>query len=97
MTRVLWLVCAALCLLGCSPPPGRTLDICRARAQVEGQGKGLGSEDIAELVEACMLDRGWALKEAGPRCTDSTATANDPHCYYQNSFWGRLYAKFSGD
>jgi hypothetical protein len=44
-----------------------------------------------------MLDRGWSLKEAGPRCTDSAATANDPHCYYQNDFWGRLYSKVTPD
>src|SRR5512140_1154469 len=97
MTRVLWLVCAAICLLGCSRPAGRTLEICRARAQVEAQGKGLGSEDVAELVEACMLDRGWALKEGGPRCTDSAPTASDSHCYYQNNSWGRLYSKIMSD
>ena len=93
MIRSLWLVCVAVCLFGCSPQPDRALEICRARTQVEAQGRGLDPEDRAELVEACMLDRGWALREEGARCLDNATTPNNPQCYHPNTFWGWLYSR----
>lgn len=89
---------AATYLSACSPPPPpRTLEICKSRAQAESQGKDLAADDVSELVEACMLSRGWALKEDGPQCADSATTPFKPKCYYKDDFWGRLSAKVSGD
>ena len=70
--------------------------MCKAQANLEARGKGLAPEDRGELIEACMLGHGWALKEDEPHCTDSEATANDLRCYYPNNFIGRLYAGAGG-
>ena len=90
-----WVAFTALVLAACSPPP-RTLAICKARAEVEVRDRGLGADDVSELIEACMLQRGWALREEGPRCSDTPATPFTLSCYYKNNLWGRTYSKFFG-
>ena len=83
-------------LLSCSPPPS-TLKMCQSQAVFQSRGRELAPDDTAELVEACMLSRGYVLKEDGPRCTDDSATASNPRCYYRNNLLGRISASLSAD
>jgi hypothetical protein len=87
----------AVTLMACSPPKNQTIALCKTAAISQARGHALDSSDTAELTEACMLTKGYALKEDGPRCTDDAATASNPKCYYPNKFMGRLLARFSGD
>ena len=87
----------AAALTACLPPKNQTLTQCKAMASSQGRGHSLDSSDIGELTEACMLDKGYALKEGGPPCPDDAATPNNPICYYPNTFMGRLLERFSGD
>src|SRR5581483_11503302 len=84
-----------LSLVACSPSP-RTLEICKSRTEAEVQGKRVTADDVSELIEACMLQRGWALKEDGRRCSDTAATPQKLGCYYKDNFWGRMYLEFLG-
>jgi hypothetical protein len=87
----------AATLAACSPPKSQTISMCRAAAISQARGHALDSSDTAELTEACMLTKGYALKEEGPRCTDDAATPSNPSCYYPNTVMGRLLARFSHD
>jgi hypothetical protein len=73
------------------------LEICKARASGEIGDRDFESTDRAELIEACMLQRGWALKEKGPRCTDSLTTSTDGGCYFPDTWWGKLLSQFTPD
>ena len=84
-------------LIACSPPKQQTIALCQSTAISEGRGHSLDSSDIGELTEACMLTKGYALKEDGPLCSDNVATATNPNCYYPNTILGRLGARFSKD
>jgi hypothetical protein len=84
-------------LIACSPPKRQTIALCQRKAISEGRGHSLDSSDIGELTEACMLTKGYALKEDGPLCSDNAATATNPNCYYPNTVLGRLGARFSKD
>jgi hypothetical protein len=44
-----------------------------------------------------MINKGYELKEDGPRCTDDIATATSPKCYYENNVFERLLRRFSKD
>jgi hypothetical protein len=87
----------AATLAACSPPKSQTIAMCRATAISQARGHALDSSDTAELTEACMLTKGYVLKEDGPRCTDDAATASNPSCYYPNTVMGRLLARFFRD
>jgi hypothetical protein len=85
-------------LLGaCSPPKQQTIASCKTMAVSQSHGHSLDSSDIGELTEACMMTKGYALKEDGPHCNDDIATATNAKCYYRDNLWGRLVARFSGD
>jgi hypothetical protein len=71
--------------------------LCKATANSQGRGHALDPSDIGELTEACMLTKGYALKEDGPRCPDDAATPNNAECYYPNTVTGRLLARFFRD
>jgi hypothetical protein len=88
---------ATCSLVACSPPKQQLIAQCRSAALSEGRGRSLDPSDIGELTEACMMTKGYALKEDGPSCTDDAATAINPSCYYRNSLFGRLVARFSKD
>jgi hypothetical protein len=90
-------IAASLAVAACSPPKQQTIAACKATAVLQSRGQSLDSSDIGELTEACMMTKGYALKEDGPRCTDDIATATSPKCYYRNNWVGRLAARFSGD
>ena len=84
-------------LSACSPPQKQTLALCRDSAVSQSRGHSLESSDIGELTEACMLTRGYALKENGPHCTDDLTTAMNPKCYYRDNVFGRIQSQFSQD
>jgi hypothetical protein len=84
-------------LFACSPPQRQTIALCQSMAISGGRGHALDASDIGELTEACMLSKGYALKENGPLCTDDAASAANPNCYYPNTILGRLGALFSKD
>jgi|GEM_PF-5902625 len=90
--RKAWL--GAVLLLGaCSPPKQDVLNRCQVTAQSEAKGRGLISLDVAELVEACMLSKGFALSEIGARCPENMQGATDRRCYAPNTAIGRFYGK----
>jgi hypothetical protein len=88
--RYLVLVCAVFPLAGCDRPDAQTLKVCRESAYQQGRGHQLIPSDFGELVEACMLAKGYALKETGKQCKDDFATATGARCYYPDTFSGRL-------
>ncbi len=90
-------IVATSSLVACSPPNRQTIALCQRTAISEGHGHSLDSSDVGELTEACMLNKGYALKEDGPHCSDDAATAANPKCYYRNNLFGRLAARFSAD
>jgi hypothetical protein len=59
-------------------------------ASLGSRGHSLDSSDVGELTEACMMTKGYELKEDGPRCTDDMRTATNPKCYYRNTLVGGL-------
>ena len=85
----------AATVTACSPPKSQTLAQCKATASSQARGRSLDPSDIGELTEACMLNKGYALKEGSSRCPDNAATPNSMECYYPNTFTGRLLARFS--
>lgn len=90
-------ICASAGLAACSPPKQQTIASCQAQAILLSRGHSLNSSDVGELTEACMITKGYELKEDGPRCTDDMATATNPKCYYRNNILGRLFVRFSKD
>jgi hypothetical protein len=81
-------VLAVLVVAACSPPPP-AIKQCQAQASAQARGHALDSTDVGELVEACMLNKGWALDENSAQCTDDYKTAVTPQCYYRDDFFGR--------
>ena len=88
-SRLAFLSAVLLGLPACSPPP-HLIEECRQKAIHEGVGHQLSSDDIGELTEACMLSKGFALREVGERCPEDAATAIDPKCYYRDNLLGRV-------
>jgi hypothetical protein len=88
--RYIVLIGAVIPLAGCDRPDAQTLKVCRESAYQQGQGHQLIPSDSGELVEACMLAKGYALKETGKQCKDDFATAAGARCYYPDTFSGRL-------
>jgi hypothetical protein len=84
-------------LIACSPPTQQTLAACRSTAISEGRGHSLDVSDVGELTEACMLAKGYALKEDGALCSDNTTTTTNSNCYYPDTILGRLGARFFKD
>jgi hypothetical protein len=82
-----------LLLTGCAPPDQRVLDVCRDTAAVEARGHDLISSDIGELIEACMLSKGYVLEEATKRCGENLQTATDRRCYYRDTLLGHIFAR----
>jgi hypothetical protein len=74
----------------CAPPDNRVIAACKVIAATKAQGHALISSDIGELIEACMLSKGFVLDETSPRCSDDMATAANPQCYRPNTVVGRL-------
>jgi hypothetical protein len=97
LTIGLLLAALLAALAACSPPKHETIALCQSKAILEGRDHSLDASDIGELTEACMLTKGYALKEDGPLCSDDAATAVNPKCYYRNTIMGRLVARFSAD
>lgn len=83
-------------LLGCAPahPDPQVIKLCHASAVTRARGFPVDASDIGELVEACMLNRGYILRETGPRCGPDYGSAVDPKCYHRNTAIGRFTAIF---
>jgi hypothetical protein len=77
-------------LAGCSPPDSHVIEICKATVAAEARGHALIPSDIGELIEACMLNKGFALDETSARCSDDLPTATNPQCYRPDTAIGRL-------
>ena len=84
-------------LIACVPPKRQTIALCQSTAISQGRGHSLDAADVGELTEACMLNKGYVLKENGGLCTDDVATAVNPNCYYPDTILGRLGAQFFKD
>lgn len=78
-------------LAGCSRPDQKDLSTCKAKAVSQTRGAGFTASDTAELIEACMLSKGFSLRETGKRCPDGFQGATDRLCYYPNTTAGRLF------
>jgi hypothetical protein len=87
-------ICSCIILMGCSPPDNRIIAVCKETAATQARGHGLISSDIAELIEACMMSKGYALEEKSARCSDGRATAIKPQCYRPNTVVGRVSSIF---
>ena len=90
-------VIACATLAACSPPNRQAISKCENDAVAKSRGLSLESSDVGELVEACMISQGYALKEDGLRCANDMRTATNPGCYYRDDVIGRLIARFSKD
>ena len=88
-------LCALVALCGCSPPPQETLKSCQDVAKQRGAGKGLTKDDLGELTEACMSDKGFVLNRDSEQCQHDLASETDYQCYFPNNFLGRLGHQWS--
>jgi hypothetical protein len=86
-----------LFLTGCSRPEQKDFGICRAKAVSQTRGVGFTASDTAELIEACMLSKGFLLRETGKRCPDGFQGATNRLCYYPNTAAGRLFDRLRGN
>jgi hypothetical protein len=96
-TRCLFVALPLIFLDACAPPDPRAVSECRASAQKEGRGHALISSDIGELVEACMLAKGYLVKEGKKECSDDISGPMKAECYYPNTLTGRLWASLVSD
>jgi uncharacterized lipoprotein YajG len=81
---------SVLLLAACSQPDQRTIAVCRETASQRAQGYHLQSSDLGELVEECMLAKGYRLSETGKLCSDDLASATSAKCYYRQSYISRF-------
>lgn len=89
--RPLFVIAAATTLLaGCGPPDKTVISQCRMAAARQAMGRGVDPNDVGELIEACMMVRGFAVREDGPLCADDTRGPASPACYYPDTLPGRL-------
>lgn len=88
-------LCALVALCGCSPPPRETLKSCQDVAKQRGAGKGLTQDDLGELTEACMSEKGYSLNRDSEQCQHDLISESANRCYYRSDFWGRLGHKLS--
>jgi hypothetical protein len=84
------IVGSGILLAGCSPPDSHVIAVCKEIAAAKAKGHALISSDIGELIEACMLSKGFVLDETSARCSDDMATATNPQCYRPDTAIGRL-------
>jgi hypothetical protein len=84
---------AAIVLAGCGPVTDpRIVSECRLSAIREAQGHRLEASDVGELIEACMLAKGFAVRENSAECSDDIKGPINPTCYYPNTAPGRFAA-----
>lgn len=96
-SRNLFMVLPLILLGACAPPDPHEVSLCRATAQKEGRGHALISSDTGELVEACMLAKGYLVKEGNRECSDDISGPMKAECYYPNTPTGRLWARLVSD
>jgi hypothetical protein len=89
-----WPLSAALVatvLAGCGPVTDpRIVSECRLSAIHEARGHRLEASDVGELSEACMLAKGFAVREKSAECSDDIKGPINPACYYPNTAPGRF-------
>ena len=73
---------AALLLSGCGAPSPRVVAQCKETASRQAAGHHITTDDIGELTEACMMQRGFGVREGGRECSDDSSGPFNPRCYY---------------
>lgn len=73
---------AGLLLTGCGAPSPRVVLQCKERANRQAAGHQITGADIGELTEACMMERGFGVRESGGECADDVSGPFDARCYY---------------
>ena len=84
-------------LAGCEPPQRTLLEDCRKTAQQRASGHGLTANDVGELLEACMAERGFLLHKQDEACAHDLDSQSQRRCYYPNTFWGRMHRIVTND
>lgn len=94
--RNLYALAVILLVAGCAParPDPQIIKLCHASAVTRARGITTDTSDIGELVEQCMSNRGYILRETGPNCGGDLSTALNPVCYHRNTPIGRFTAMF---
>ena len=88
---------AALPLAGCEPPPQPLLDGCRKVAGQRASDHSLTANDMGELLEACMAERGFLLHKNDESCAHNLDSQSQRRCYYPDTLWGRLHRMVTAD
>ncbi len=81
---------SVLVLAACSQPDQQTISVCRETASQRAQGYHLQSSDLGELVEECMMAKGYRLSETGKLCSDDLTSAINAKCYYSETYISSL-------
>lgn len=89
-TRYLIFLVGLLGIGACSPPSQTVLDQCRASATAKAAGHDVVPSELEELVEECMLLRGYQLNETGSACADDLKSALNRRCYYPDTIPGHF-------
>jgi hypothetical protein len=90
-SRSLLLMAASAALLaGCGRADPQVISQCRQAATQEARGHPIDPSDVGELIEACMMSKGFAVREDGPDCADDITGPLRPICYYPNTVPGRI-------
>ncbi len=87
---LLIMVATGVWLAGCAPPDPQIISQCRLAAIRQAKGHAVDSSDAGELIEACMMTKGFAVQEDGPGCEDDTKGPFTPACYYPDTMAGRF-------
>jgi hypothetical protein len=83
---------ALLLLAGCGPTDPRIIAQCKAAATAQAKGHLVDISDIGELTEACMMKKGFVVRETGKGCSDDISGPLNPRCYYPDTIPGRIAA-----
>lgn len=83
-------LCGISVLAACGPPSQQTLKACQEVAAGRGAGKGLTKDDLGELTEACMLNRGYSLNRDSEQCQHNRHSETANRCYFRSDFLGRV-------
>jgi len=73
---------AGLLLAGCGAPSPRVVAECKETASRQAAGHHITPDDVGELTEACMMQRGFGVRESSQQCADDSSGPFSPRCYY---------------
>ena len=84
-------------LAGCDPPSQTLLEDCRKVANERAIGHSLTADDLGELTEACMAERGFLLHKQDRACSHTLTSQSQRRCYFPNTVLGRIHRRFIAD